>query len=128
MDDNIIVRWTDDNPEGTRHWFLRGIRSDGRFYGEVRQVRDEGGILSRIQGQLSKDDVELLHQLKKKIEGLSGRADVGKTPYQGLLSLGTPTKPCVILRYQVGDESTLPAARLFIDIIDMLRPYVSRLY
>lgn len=128
-----ILKWRHGvSPE--IQWFIRGIREDGSFYGELLSVwessqvidgRPVKGIGKTIEGTLSPEDSSRFNELVTGI-GISGAGSgVGWT---GLLAEGPITAPAVHIYYAPGDEETSNEAASFLLVIQLLEEYVRPSY
>ena len=70
---SLIIRWTESR-SSRFHWFIRGLRPDGSFYGEVRSENESPresdgatGVGCGIEGRISNDDIKHLTQLVAQI-------------------------------------------------------------
>lgn len=127
MAETIILKWQEDVSEGGQCWFLRGIRQDGFYFGETQQFECGQGLQKTVEGQLSDADndrfLATVERLSGAIldEGLSDRLD----NWTGLFAYGPPNQPSVLLRYWKGDEEKSDAAGLFLEVIELFRPYLT---
>jgi hypothetical protein len=118
----IVVRWYDSSSHGKISWFFRGIREDGSFYGDVKNIK----LHNNIEGKLEEQDcvavVNILYRLTHPSDAIVPLTLVNG--WKGLLALGTIQNPEVIIYYCDGDELRNYDCKLFLDIISLLRKYV----
>jgi hypothetical protein len=109
-------------------WTLRGIREDGSFYGELlvrsRDAAERWGAC--VDGQLSPAEVARLSELVAVIRRQPPPEEAG--PSLGVLfERLSPTNAGQVRRlfeYRVGDEASSEEARAFLQLVELLRPYV----
>ena len=124
----LVIRWAES--ESPRyHWYIRGLRTDGSFYGEVRSTFDTpresdgvAGVARSIDGQITAAEMKRVSELVAII-----RTDPGTDtdrPVVGVLADGPTNRPSVFYRHAVPpDESRIASA--FLEIISILRPHLS---
>lgn len=117
-----ILKWrSGQDPQVS--WFIRGIREDGSFYGEI--VRQEGnghGVIQTVTGTMLEVDRERFQQIAGAIAA-SVRSAPDKT-WTGLLASGSVQSPTIILRYSPDDEQSSPPAAEFLKLVAILNPYL----
>lgn len=68
----LVIRWKEVDSH-LYHWFIRGLRSDGSFYGEVSSTfeapRSDGvsAVVRSIECNLSADDIRRVSDLAAQI-------------------------------------------------------------
>jgi len=126
----LVIRWTE--AESFRyHWFIRGLRFDGSFYGEVRSTFDTprksdgaSGVGRAIEGNLSSEDIQRVSELAAQIrEHPLPYTDI---PVIGVLADGPIGDPTVLYRHPnfTGSDTTT----YFLEIIAILRPHLAHHY
>ncbi len=123
---SYCLRWHEPTSSGGDSWFLRGIREDGSFWGEVQRIAGDLREQRNIEGRLSAVDYRRLLQLIQNIRDsrevhTEPRVAKGKS---GVLAEGSVQHPTVIIRYSHGDEATSVVVGHFLAIVDVLRPYI----
>jgi hypothetical protein len=122
---SIIVKWREQKPGGKLDWFIRGIRHDGSFYGEVHEDSAVRRIQVNVQGGLSSLDTSHMFGLADVIL----RSESGKTgDWSGLLADGPIQRPDRTLVYRRQTEAMSRATAQFLSLIEILRPYVEAAY
>lgn len=129
---SLIIRWTESR-SSRFHWFIRGLRPDGSFYGEVRSENESPresdgatGVGCGIEGRISNDDIKHLTQLVAQIRE-HPCIDTDKSVV-GLLAEGPVSKPVVVYRFCEGAAEKSKASDAFLAIIAILRPYIATHY
>lgn len=123
MQATFALLWHPKEENGI-HWYIRGIRPDGSFYGEARSPR--AGIF--VEGQIPPDDwarcTAILDQIASgpPIEPVSQwTARIGR--WRKSLS------DCEIVRgYRHGDETETEEGALFFELKGLLEKQVSKFY
>ena len=125
--DSYVVRWTEKPGSRYASCFLRGISSEGRYYGEIELNDPIPGCRHSVEGCLSNDDFMRLDRLAQCIANASGPADLpecsGYYP-RGLIAKGFLSTPTIL--FESSDEllSDSATAKAFAAIVEILRPYV----
>jgi hypothetical protein len=132
QDRTYILKWRHGVSPEIR-WFLRGIRGDGSFWGEllsvweVRVVIDGNprkGVGKTIEGTLSPTDRSRFEEL---VAGFGPGTELLEG-WTGLLAEG-PMKSCTIrFCYVPGDEQESSEAARFLAVIDLLERYIRPSY
>jgi len=106
MDTSIkkyVLRWPENGPP-KRIWYIFGLATNGRFYGEVRWLLEENGYFRNVTGQLSDQSIakalELIAQIRNRPNDLTPR------PIYGVLAEGPRSKPTIIFRPSTASEGT----------------------
>jgi hypothetical protein len=120
----LILKWYEGPPERRTGWFLRSVQPSGEFFGEVtstarRAQRTITGTIAAADLQRLLDTIRDIRQKTAKADHLGVQAG-----WVGLLAAGKVARPEIILRYYEGDEQCSEAARLFLKVVDLLRPYI----
>ena len=126
----LVIRWHESDLH-RYHWFIRGLRSDGSYYGEVRSTFDKprdsdglSGIARSVEGKLSTDDIKRVLDLAARIrEQPSPDTDL---PVVGVLADGPVGDPTVLYRHS--DSAASEFAMYFVEIIAILRPHLAYHY
>ncbi len=108
-------------------WFIRGIKPDRSFYGEINAFCSNGGRGVTVTGSLSASDHARLLLLVSEIED-AATVDESDEPWKGLLAEGPVMQPRIIFRYRGGGKEPSSAEAAFLAIIDLLAPYLDRFY
>jgi len=103
-------------------WFIRGIRPDRSFYGEVTIFIGGGGRQVNAAGSLSESDYTRLLALVEEIE--EHLIEDGPAPWEGLLAQGPVDNPRIIYRYRKGAEQSTEAGRRFLEVVNLMAPYL----
>lgn len=127
----LVIRWN-ESESPSYHWFIRGLRSDGSFYGEIRSrfdtPRASDGVSGEgraIEGLLSPRDMERITQLAAQIR--KQPAPETDQPVTGVLADGSVSNPTVLYRHPSSDANNA-ASEPFLEIIAILRPYIAQYY
>src|SRR5437667_5884928 len=104
----LALTWRCDGSEGIK-WYLRGIRDDGSFYGEVRfQSPDPSRrIATSVTGQLSPAECKRMAELAAVIRQQPPPAEPGPH-FAALFERLSPTNAGDVQRlfeYRRGDEA-----------------------
>ncbi len=124
-DENIILRWSGVNPHTGRveSWYIRGIRPDGSFYGEIR-IEDEGTCkLTNLERTLSSRENEELRMLVSDLSKYDPRTRLDNTTCDGIIGLGQVTHPHVILRFSVAKHEGTEISTKFQRVIELIRQH-----
>jgi hypothetical protein len=122
---NLIVKWRQQTPVGKTTWFLRGLRRDGTFYGEVLEDSTMRRLQVDVQGVISNCDTVTLFSLAREI--LKSQSETTGI-WSGLLANGEVQRPEQVYEYCQGAEASSEAARQFLSSIEIMRPYVEAAY
>ena len=126
----LVIRWAES--ESPRYnWFIRGLRPDGSFYGEVRSTFDTpratdgaAGVGRSIEGQLDRDDMERVAEFAAQIR--THPAPDTDLPVNGVLADGPIGDPIILYRHPNSSDSD--ATEPFLGIIEILRPHLAHHY
>jgi hypothetical protein len=127
----FALTWRCDGSEGIR-WYLRGIRDDGSFYGEVRfQSADQSRCIATwVTGQLSPDECQRLAELAAIIQRQPPPGEPG--PYfAALFERLSPTNAGDVRRmfeYHWGDEANSEPARAFVELAGLIERHLTPFY
>lgn len=128
---SLVLRWREKTTPQIV-WFLRGIRPDGSYYGEIRSqfniprsTDNAHGIIRTIEGQLSPSDAKTIFTLAAVIRNLNYVDDAADC--RGVLADGPINQSTILLRFK-DTERDAEVSRPFLDIIRILRPYFAPLY
>jgi hypothetical protein len=119
-----ILKWHEDDA-AQHHWFIRGIKSNRTFYGEVIAMRAKRAF--NVEGDISEADFAQLLSLTADIEQ-SSRVMNAIMPWKGLLAKGPIGHSKVFYTFPETPDHATPADRLFMKLIDVLGPYVRAFY
>lgn len=123
---NIIVKWREQKPGGTLDWFLRGVRTDGTFYGEIHENSAARRMQVNIQGRLSSLETSRVFPLADLILRSDESEQTGD--WSGLLADGPIERPDRTFVYRRQNEVMSRAATEFLTLIRILRPHVEAAY
>lgn len=123
---SYIVKWT--HGAGPRYsWFIRAIKPNRSFYGEITLRNGIGGKQMDVAGELSESDYALFLSLATEIE--EGAVDEQfEVAWDGLLAKGPVERPHVVFRYCSGNSGKYPREFAFLKIIELLAPYLHEFY
>jgi hypothetical protein len=106
MDTSIkkyVMRWPEKGPP-KRIWYIFGLDTTGRFYGEVRWLLENSGYFRDLTGTLSSRDaqkaLELIERIKNRPNDLTPR------PNYGVLAEGPRGNATIIFRPSESTEGT----------------------
>lgn len=124
MQPNFALLWRRDGSEGLK-WFIRSIRSDGSFYGEVLHMERHRGAW--VEGTLSSEDSVRCLEI---LETFATRQPLPAGACFALLarwfeSVGSAE---VVFKYELGDEAISSDANAFLELKNLLDPIVSVAY
>ena len=123
---SYIVKWT--HGAGPRHsWFIRAIKPNRSFYGEITLRNDIGGEQVDVTGELSESDYALFLTLATKIEK-GAVEEQFEVAWDGLLAKGPVECPNIVFRYHSGNVRKYPCEVAFLKIIELLVPYLHEFY
>ena len=119
----FIVKWSEEVGQDRVNWFVRSV-APSKFFGEVTVF--SARLQTTIEGAFSDVDWETMRRLVIDIRRhVSDCATAtNRDDWRGLLALGSLAKPEIILNYYKGSETSDEAARLFLDLVSILRRYV----
>ena len=103
--------------------FLREIKPDRSFYGEITAFSGEAGKQVNITGSLSESDYATFLLLVKEVENYSGRDD-SDAPWEGLLAVGSANNPRILFRYRHSADEATDVGRRFLKLVDIFAPYL----
>ena len=117
----LILKWHESTNHETVNWFIRGIDEDGHYYGEITSHSpdmqiDIDGLLDSVEARRVHDNARLI------------RADgfLAQQEWKGLLAEGPVHNPTMLLHYMDGDETKKTSAKLFLEIIDIMKIHLQR--
>jgi hypothetical protein len=121
MQPNFALLWRRDGSEGVK-WYIRGIRPDGTFYGEVLHTARRRA--SWVEGRLTGVDAKRCRDI---LDTFAARPALPPSTCFALLArwfttLGTAE---VVFKYEVGDEEMSSDARAFLELKRLLDPVIS---
>ena len=127
---NLVIRWQESGLH-RYDWFVRGLRSNGTYFGEVRLTFDEPrvsdnvfGVGRSIEGTLTTVDIQRLMDRVARIRAKPyPETDM---PVTGVLAEGPIGEPNVLYRHPNPKDSII--ADSFLEIIAILRPYLTQHY
>jgi hypothetical protein len=125
------ILWRQDGSEGYA-WYIRGIRGNGSFYGEVRyQSADESRCLAvGVAGGLTPRDRARLGELIEVIRRAPPRPSQ-RGHFALLLERLDPAdfgKIGLQFTYRLGDEAESAPARAFLEVVGLVEPYLAPFY
>jgi hypothetical protein len=133
---NSYVLWWRHGSKPSYTWYLRGILPDHSFYGELliqfgHDVIKDGVKISgkaiNVECSLSESDYEhflfLVNKLDAEVVG-----NISDEPWEGAIAEGPVNHPRIIFRYRSSAESVSDTDRAFLEIIDILMPYMQQFY
>jgi hypothetical protein len=130
---NYILKWRHGISPEIR-WFLRGIRGDGSFYGEVLSTSDLlsdvdaqpiSGKGVNIDGRLSTTDNLRFRELAASFRNYRFNTPNGWT---GLLAEGLVSAPTMLYYHASDDRVESDEAVRFMQIVRLFEPYVRAHY
>jgi hypothetical protein len=131
MESVLVITWAGSQSPRYR-WFIRGLRQDGSFYGEVRSTFDSpresdgaSGVDRGIEGQLSSAEMDRVCRLAALIR--SNPMTESVSPVIGTLADGPINEPTVLYRH-TDCRPNSPTTQAFLDIIAILQPHLSTHY
>ncbi|QDU08165.1 hypothetical protein [Gimesia aquarii] len=126
IDENIILRWSGTIPDFNKNisWYIRGICSDGSFYGEVK-IREHGNNrIILVDGRLSTQDSVSIRELVNQIAKINKELDTDIDLSEGFLGYGSISDPQIIFEYSSQLHSGTESETLILRIVDLLAPYM----
>lgn len=127
----FALTWRCDGSEGIV-WYLRGIRADGSFYGEVRfqSSHESRRRATSVTGQLSPRECERMAELAEVIRQQPAPAEPG--PHFAALfeRLSTTNAGDVrrLFEYHEGDEASSEPARAFVELVGIIEQHLLPFY
>ena len=126
----FALTWRCDGSEGIK-WFLRGIRIDGSFYGEIRyqSVDVARRKATCVNGSLTAPECLQFAKLVKTIRHAVPPVQPG--PHFGALFEWGPqglSDPQRLYEYRIGDETHSASARAFVTLVGLLKPSMRSFY
>ncbi len=107
-------------------WFLRGIKPDGSFYGEIRKdLLQGGGTWIFVEGKLSTDDFDKFHKLANEIRKTEF---IPSMHWTGLLAEGPIGEPNHPILYHYSENNQKTNDKIFEAVINLLKPYMKKFY
>lgn len=126
MPDAVILEWRESTPAGYVRWFLRGVGRNGSFYGEFESAGAEACRQASLEGQLPEHALQELASLIEQVRNAAaeeGPCD-GAVEWTGLLAEGAVPQAVILFRDAPGAETWSHGARAFLEIVELLRPYL----
>lgn len=128
---SLVLHWREETtPQIT--WYLRGIRPDGLYYGEIRSqfngpsaTGNLHGIIRTVEGQIAPTDADVVFALAAALRK-SGKVD-DASECRGVLADGPINQPKIVHRFRETGEDR-ENSDLFLGIIRIVRPYLAPLY
>jgi hypothetical protein len=128
---SLVLRWREETTPQIR-WYLRGIRPDGSYYGEIRsqfnspRTSDNAqGIIRNVEGQIARSDADAVFALAAVLRKSGEVGDASEC--RGVLADGPINQPTILFRFLETDRDSEKSG-LFIDIVRIVRPYLAPLY
>jgi hypothetical protein len=113
-------------------WFLRGIRPDGTYYGEIRSRFDQPrpsdnahGVIHFVEGKMAWSDVNEVFRIAAILR-TTPDTHVDKDVH-GVLADGPINQPTILVRFH-GNPPSTERNNLFLEIIRIVSPYLSGRY
>ena len=130
-DRSLVLRWcASSDPKIV--WMLRGIRPDGKYYGEVRShfqrprpIDQASGIIRTVTGTLSPHDAEDLYRLAAELR--SNACNDQDHVCRGIIADGPISHPTILYRYN-DEASDTELGMRFLEITQLLNPYFTPIY
>ncbi len=117
LNNTYIIKWRGD----CGAWFMRGIKPDRSFYGEITDERLR--VQRNIEGRLSQQHYDNIVFLIDRIKQSVSEEMLSAETWDGMLAEGTVSKPCILFRYRKrASPSLLDDA--FLEIVGILREYL----
>jgi hypothetical protein len=122
----FALSWRCDGSEGIK-WYIRGIREDGSFYGEVRFQSElsQRRWSASVSGQLSPAERERLVELLKLIREAPPPEELGS--HFGALFERWPSANAGAVRrlfeYHRGDEESSLHAQAFVELVGLFEQH-----
>ena len=128
---SLVLRWREETtPQIT--WYLRGIRPDGSYYGEIRsqfnrpRTSDNAqGIIRNVEGQIARSDADAVFALAAVLRKSGEVGDASEC--RGVLADGPINQPTILFRFLETDRDSEKSG-LFLDIVRIVRPYLAPVY
>jgi hypothetical protein len=124
----FALTWRCDGSEGVK-WYLRGIREDGSFYGEIR-FQSESPCrrwATFVAGLILPVERDRLAELLEVIRQVPPPAQPGRH-FGALferLSQSDAGQVQRLFEYRCGEEEHCPAARAFLELVGLFEPHLS---
>jgi hypothetical protein len=119
--------WRRDGSEGIK-WWLRGIKDDGSFYGDLRLISSDPSRRcgTSVDGVIPQEDWPRCREILRE---LSSSDPFPLGPCLALLAeVGADGRDRILFQYDLGDEHRSRKAALFLDLIATLEEQVSKAY
>lgn len=107
-------------------WFIRGLRPDGSFYGELRITLDGELVGTRIEGKLTECENQEIHELVASISDYDATVRLLDGPCDGLIALGAVGHPSILLQYRISPGQAAGIGHMFERIITLLEPHMAK--
>src|SRR5262245_60477925 len=127
----FALTWRCDGSEGIK-WYLRGLRADGSFYGEIRFLSEDARRRKAawVSGQLSPPECARLAELAAVIRGQPPPAEPGPH-FAALFERLSPANAGDVRRlfeYHLGDEAHSAPARAFLQLVALVECHLLPFY
>jgi hypothetical protein len=127
----FALTWRCDGSEGIK-WYLRGIRGDGSFYGEVwfHSADPKRRIATSVSGQLSSAECKRMAEVAAVICQQPPPAEPGPH-FAALFERLSPTNAGDVRRlfeYRRGDEAQSEPARAFVELAGLVERHLAPFY
>jgi len=131
VNQSYILKWYDG--ESPRfQCFLRGVREDGSFYGEVTAFPAVSQCIDGIHGSAANVDGVLSPadslRFKELVAGIEVARQGVTDNWTGLLAEGPISNPRIIFRYMLDDDEQSPESQAFLTITRLFEPYLRPSY
>ncbi len=112
--------------------FLRGVRKDGSFYGEVTAFPAVSQCIDGFHGNAANVDGVLLPadvlRFKELVVGIGVARQGDADNWAGLPAEGPISNPRIIFRYMPDDDELSPESQAFLAITRLFEPYLRPSY
>lgn len=112
--------------------FLRDVREDGSFWGEVTAFFAVSQCIDGIHGSAANVDGVLLPadalRFKELVAGIGVARQGDADNWTGLLAEGPVSNPRIIFRYMADDDEQSPESQAFLAITRLFEPYLRPFY
>lgn len=127
----LVLKWKETTSPPI-YWFLRGIRPDGTYYGEIRSqfdiprpIDNAHGVGRTVEGTMAQTDADEIFKLAAMIREMPCIHD--DMEWRGLLADGPISHSTVLVRFSDNQQGA-ERNSLFLEIIQMVRPYLAPLH
>jgi hypothetical protein len=114
--------WKRDNSDGLR-WYVRGIHSDGRLFGDLRFQSDDPSKRQACSIESALTELERV-TLAEKVQRLPFRDQLPLGAYAVIVEVDPDGQDGSVFAYNPDDELVSTDAAAFVGIMEILRTYV----